>query len=253
LLVSDYFQGLVFGVDPVTRLPDDGFIVEGRPMAVAQLKNRILVGNASKKTIEVYGTDGRRRGYFAAGPGSVELPTDLAVDSDANRVFAVDGGRRVVLIYNGKGVLLKTIAGFMNPVGVGLDPIREEILVSDYGVMNGDYSRVLIFDYDGTPLGEISGKGSCHWFSGCTGGFSTPQGVAADGQGRVFVVDSFLGQVLVFDRYTGDLIGHLGEFGQGPGQLSVPLDLVLASSGNIFVTSSQTGAVEVFGEGEIIQ
>jgi DNA-binding beta-propeller fold protein YncE len=253
LLVSDYFQGLVFGVDPVTRLPEGGFVVEGRPMAVAQLKNRILVGNASKKTIEVYGADGRRRGYFSGGPGSVGLPTDIAVDLDARLVVAVDGAQKVLLIFDDRGVLHRTVTGFNDPVGVGLDPLKGEILVSDYGILSGTHSRVLIFDYEGNSLGEISGEGSCNWFGGCSGGFSTPQGVAVDDQGRIFIVDALQGQVLVFNRYSGDLIGHLGEFGTTYGHLSVPLDLVISLSGQIFVTSSQTGAVEVFGEGDIVQ
>jgi len=80
--------------------------------------------------------------------------------------------------------------------------------------------------------------------------FSRPQGLAVDDSGHVYVVDCFSGEVLVFDRFTGKLLKTVGSYGTNPGQLRLPLDLVVSQrSRDIYVTNNQMKRIEVFKEG----
>jgi hypothetical protein len=61
LLVSDSHLETVFSVDPTTLQPTQGLAVHGRPLAVGLGHHLIFVGNASRRTVEVYDARGRLR------------------------------------------------------------------------------------------------------------------------------------------------------------------------------------------------
>ena len=109
---------------------------------------------------------------------------------------------------------------------------------------------VQIFDYDGNLLKTISGK------IGMMGRrFSSPQGLAVDGLGHIFLVDCLIGRVLVLDRNTGATVKSLGTYGRSgaPGEMALPLDVVIDSrSKDVFVTNNHLGRIEVFVKGGLV-
>jgi hypothetical protein len=252
LLVSDARRAMILAVDPLTLRAEEGFSVHGVPLGIGLLGKRVFVGNASKRTIEVYSAQGGsyQRSF---GTGAVEYPNDLAVDEVLGLVFVVDGGTKEVKVFDSRGRLRGTISGpgvggerFQSPIAIAVDRVRGEVLVSDYGSPTG-HAAVKIFAYDGTFLAEISGQGTCGMM-GCTGGFSRPQGLAVDDLGRIFVADVLLAKVLVFDRETLEQVSELGG-GAGDPTLFVPLDVAVDTDGDVFVTSNRTRSVEVFPNG----
>jgi DNA-binding beta-propeller fold protein YncE len=252
LLVSDTRLGMIVGVDPVTLQAGMGFKVEGGPLAVGATRKAIFVGNLSRRTVEIYDArKGRLKGNF--GPGAVGKPTDLAVDESARLVFVLDAEAMDVKVFDLRGRHQVTISGpgqaeaqLMHPMGIAVDPLRGEVLVSmygDYGAF-GNVASVKIFDYDGNYIATISGAGKCGML-GCSGGFSTPQGLAVDGQGRIYLTDVLQAQVQVYDRSTLELVATLGGRDVYP-RLRKPLDAAMGREGELFVTSNKTRAVEVF-------
>lgn len=249
LLVSDSRRREIVSVDPSTLLPATALDVGGRPLAVGVLGGYILVGNVDRRTIEVYDSRGRLRSFY--GPGAVQKPVDLATDDDARLVFALDGAAMAVKVFDHRGRPVRTISGpgaapdrLVLPMGIAVDVNRREVLVSDQGDLDVGASSIKIFDYDGNFVAEISGKGRCGLL-GCSGGFSTPQGLDVDAAGRIYLADLLLAQVLVFDRAGLKLVGTLGGRDQPPG-LRIPLDVSVGADGDVFVTSNRTGTVEVF-------
>jgi sugar lactone lactonase YvrE len=124
--------------------------------------------------------------------------------------------------------------------------LRQEVLVSDYGDPNGWFqvnvpARIMIYSYYGAFLSKIDGGVTNTDFQ-----FERPQGLAADGQGHIFMAESVRGEVFVFDRNAGTVLKKLGSFGDGPGQLELPLDLVLEKNGDLFVTNNMLRRIEVF-------
>ena len=106
-------------------------------------------------------------------------------------------------------------------------------------------AAVIIYDYQGMHLATVAGNQS--------GGydFSRPQGLAVNSQGLIYLVDSFRGQVLVFDRETQLGVATLGEAGKGPGQLLLPLDILIEPNSNdVYITNNRNRRIEVYsGEG----
>ena len=255
LLVTDYYGECVARYSPASGRVVETVPVTGRPTGVAALGERIYVGNETTGGIEVYHTSGYFIG-FLGGPDQFVLdPTELAIDAAANLLFAVDGEAEELKVFTlaGDGQLIGTISGpgleefeFQNPTGLALDTVASEVYVADYGeIEEGVNPRVLIFGYDGAYRGSISGEAGTHGYY-----FSKPQGLAIGETGHVFVVDGWLGRVVVMDRATGEEVTRLGEFGSGRSDLRLPLDPVIyGPDRDLYVTSNLTRRVVRFPEG----
>ena len=250
LLVSDATAGSVCLVNRNTLRVLRCFAVEGRPLGVAWSKGRVFVGDETTGIVAAYNPGGRRLFTFGI-TGSVKTPSAMAVDAQGGRLFVVDTANRDIKVFDLEGRRLSTITGdaagggrLVNPVGITVDPARSEVLVSDYGDPATSYpARIRIYDYAGNFVLALSGK---------TGGFSRPQGLFVSGD-LIFVADGMLGQVLVFDRTTLARVRTLGSFGEGPGQLMLPLDvLVDPASGDVFVTNNRMGRIERFDKGGLV-
>ena len=137
----------------------------------------------------------------------------------------------------------------LSPVSVAVDETRREVLVSDYGDPSGGFSaqepaRILIYDYDGQLKFQINGDGTTH----ATTGFTRVQGIAAGPAGRLYASDPLGGRILVIDRTSGALIKEVGAPGGQPGELMLPLDvLVDGRTGDLFVCNNRGARrLEVF-------
>ena len=235
LLVSDYQLGMIVIVDHKTLKATRWFPVQGRPLGVAYARGHIYVGNTSKKCVEVYARGGKKLYQLN---GVIKQPTDIAVDEKQGLVFVVDAEQKKVKVFNLKGKFIRSFPGLdpdnlVNPTGITLDPAAEEVFVSDYGDRTiSVYPRIQIFDYNGNLLDTIKGKKGMFGVR-----FSRPQGLATDDSGHVFMVDCYSGEIMVFDRYNGQTLKTMAGYGTDPGQLRLPLDIVInPSSKDIYVT-----------------
>jgi DNA-binding beta-propeller fold protein YncE len=265
LLVSDYRLGMIVTLSRKTNEPIRWFALKGRPLGIAYLKGHIYVGNAVAGRIDVFSAAGIQFKKSSSFKTAVENPTDIAVDPGADLIFAADGSAKHVKVFDTKGQLVGVVPAsdpghtlLAAPTGVAVDPARQEVLVSDYGNKGADIpARVQIFDYQGNYLDTIAGveagggMGMGGWNTKPR--FSRPQGLAVDSAGHVFVVDCFSCEVLVFDRLSGKLLKTLGGFGSEPGQMRLPLDIVIQSNTkDLFVTNNRDARVEVFREGGVL-
>ncbi|MDH5588515.1 MAG: hypothetical protein OEZ65_00570 [Gemmatimonadota bacterium] len=245
ILVTDSRMYAVLQLDPETMRYSRGFRVRGKPLAIGYYDRWILVGNASRQTIEVYdGQGGSLRSNF--GLGAVKHPSDLAVDPSAQLIFVVDGGDKNVKVFARSGILVRSIEGLDNPIGVAVDPVRQEILVSDYGTMGPDnHASVKIFGYDGAFRAEISGAGSCGGSGGCTDGFSRPQGLLVGPGDLIYLADAILAKVLVYNRTDLAKVGEIGD----ESFLRLPTDVAIGRGGDLFIVSNRTQQVRVVRKG----
>lgn len=255
MLVSDYYGRCIARYSPRAGRVVATIPVGGKPTGIAASGDRIYVGNETTGGIEVYHADGYFMGFLGGDEQFVLDPTDLAIDAEAGLLFAVDGEADEVKVFSlaGDGLLVGTISGpgleehhLQNPTGIALDPSAAEVYVADYGeIEDGADPRVLVFGYDGSYHGSISGDAGTHGYF-----FSKPQGLAIGPSGHVFVVDGWLGRVVVMDRATGSEVARLGRFGSKPTDLRLPLDAVIYGPGlDLYVTSNLTRRVVRFDEG----
>lgn len=260
LLVSDPRLGKIVTVDGKSLKAVRCFPVEGKPLGVAYAKGRIFVGNKTKRCIEVYTQSGKKR-YNIGSRGSIRKPTDIAVDTEADLLFVVDVSDKNVKVFSTKGTFIGSIPTvdpgnlqLTTPTAVAVDAGRGEVYVSDYGDDSlGIAPRVQIFDYNGFLLDTISGEGNGGGGMGMgipSPRFSRPQGLAVDGAGHLFLLDCFAGEILVFDRDSGEHLETLGGYGTDPGQLQLPLDIIFHSkTKDLYVTNNRAASVEVFKKG----
>ncbi len=274
LIVSDFTRRKVFTLDrnslKITNFVsiadvnnDFGEInekKEGRPMAVGQFGNLLFVGNAFSSRVEVRDANKPKKILYNLGDKTgnphIKKPTDLAVDKATGQVFVLDGAAKMVSVFRSDGALLYSIPIPSNPndpnkmtnlTSIALDEANQEVLVSDHGPLvgfsfGGLPGYVHIFSYTGEFRGQIQGN-----LSGFR--FSRPQGLAVD-SGKIFIVDSVLGQVLVFDRTTLAGIATIGKFGTNPGELFAPTDIVVdKGTKDVFVVSANPARVEVYRNG----
>ena len=82
-------------------------------------------------------------------------------------------------------------------------------------------------------------------YLGSFGQFADPEGVAINGTGAVYVVDSANNSVQIFD-VAGNKIGQFGEQGNGTGQFNSPEGIAINASGSVFVTDTGNHRVEIF-------
>ncbi|MBW2402108.1 MAG: cytochrome c biogenesis protein CcsA, partial [Deltaproteobacteria bacterium] len=204
------------------------------------------VGDGTNGSVAAVSFAGEFLFDLGQGAGEFGMPADIAIDTLTGNIYVTDSAQDRVKIYDVAGAFSASfgVSGsgdgeFKFPTGIFVDGAANEVLVVDQ--LN---FRVQSFTLDGT-------------YNFCLGylresafnprrDFNAPQGVWADALGRVFVADAVDGTIKVLDR-DGPLLGTIGEIGTRPGQLRIPMDLVIDPFGRLFVASANNARLEVFG------
>ncbi|PYP89744.1 MAG: hypothetical protein DMG65_12970 [Candidatus Angelobacter sp. Gp1-AA117] len=171
-------------------------------------------------------------------PNRVELfdkPTGVAVDSQGRVIFAstqrstvfvIDQAqKKISRIQGDRGIVLQT------PLGVVVDS-RDNIFVSD------PFQHMIFkFDRDGHMTASL----------GVKDGVNNPTFMAVDeGRRRLYVVDSHLHQVLVFNLDTLQITNRIGKRGDKDGLFNFPVGIAVAPDGSFAVTDTGSCSVQVF-------
>lgn len=227
----------------------------GRPVSVAFGWGYFFVGNEITQSVDVLEfRKGKLRKILGGKKFHIERPSDIALDIDNDLVFVTDSATAAVLVFDRRsGDLLRTLPAdgqppLYRPTGLTVDPVRGEVLVSDFGDRMNPDASIKIYDYDGMFIASIDGSAGCGSF-GCSNPyvFSRPQGLVVNSQGLIYLVDSLLSTVLVFDRATTDGVATIGNKGKGPNQLLLPLDLVVGTdTGDLYVTNNRNQRLETY-------
>lgn len=254
IAVSEFAQQKVLLLDARTLAVRGEIEVDGKPLGVAWGEDVLYVGNDTLGHVEIYGSNRSGKWALLGTLGDhdqpVPGPSDIAFDPLSGRIFVLSGGLNAVLVFSSAGNLLSTIGAvtdtvgcLRNPTALAVNAIAGELFVSDYGDPDFDEpAGVKIYAYDGTYLGAICGDSGQSGYE-----FSRPQGVATTEAGRILLADSLLGQILVFDRTSLLGVSSLGKYGTQPGELRLPLDVVVDAEGeNVLVTNNRPGRIESF-------
>ncbi len=171
--------------------------------------------------------------------GAFSHISDMAVTADG-RLFILEAKRHRVWVYRTNGSYLAQFGygTLFMPMGLDVDEAGGKIIVSD----RGNY-KIRIYDLNDYTLlhsfGQVQTDGN-DW----QGKFNFLTGVAADGEGRIFVLDDGPDRVQIFDGcYT--YLDIVGGHGTGSGELNMPVDIATDAYGRIFV-SSVDGRISIF-------
>ncbi|RII28322.1 MAG: hypothetical protein CXR31_00005, partial [Geobacter sp.] len=159
---------------------------------------------------------------------SVKSPIRVVLDQQGN-YYVTDPRAGGVSKINTYGRLMKTIPTQYPSLGVA---------VNDQGslvVSQGSY--VVILDQNGVEQGRL-GSG--------IGQFKKANGIAIDGNGYLYVVDSLANNVQVFTG-SGQYVKTIGSTGTAAGQFSLPSGIAYEKKSNqIAVTDTLNGRVQFF-------
>jgi DNA-binding beta-propeller fold protein YncE len=172
-------------------------------------------------------------------------PTDVAVDAARGRLYVVDNDNHRFFIYDlSTRKLIKTVGApgereleFRYPFLMALDKKKDLFIVD---VIN---TRVQKISPQGRFITYVGGWGVEK------GHFFRPKGVAVDRSDRVYVSDSYMGVVQVFDS-QGKFSGVLGEAGRKTiRRFTTPVGLCIDARNRLYVVEMQANRVGVYQVG----
>jgi DNA-binding beta-propeller fold protein YncE len=141
---------------------------------------------------------------------------------------------------------------FNVPDGVSVDPAGH-VYVADR-----EQNRIQKFTWDGRHLATWGRNGGDGSYGNAPGEFNGPYGVAADGAGNVYVLDSRNHRVQKLDS-NGRLLamwgrnGGDGTSGRQPGELGDPRGIEVDRWGNVYVADHGNARVQKFSpDGELL-
>ncbi len=171
------------------------------------------------------------------------LINGLAIDDD-DRLFVSDTKLNRVLVFDSSHKMLATVGGNVraDPAGIAVDTETRFLYMVDTG-----NDAVRVFDADSFKLLRTIGTPSKKHGSTEPGTFSLPTNVAVDGDGNVYVTDTFNDRVEIFDA-DGAFIREFGKNGDGPGQFERPKGIAIDCDGHIWVVDDAQDRVKVFNQ-----
>jgi DNA-binding beta-propeller fold protein YncE len=165
------------------------------------------------------------------GPGAIDEVGGVAVDSQG-RIYVTDYSLRRTQVFSNDGDYLFQWPSLGN--SIALDAFGHAFEVEVGGVVR---------KYD-----TASGAELAHWGSHGSGPgqFDSPQGVAVDASGKVYVTDTYNHRVQVFDN-DGAFLLQWGGYGSAPGQFYRPMGIGVGPDGRIYIGDTWNGLVQAFG------
>ncbi|MFZ2033909.1 MAG: NHL repeat-containing protein [Candidatus Dormiibacterota bacterium] len=195
------------------------------PMGMAvESDGSILTVDSYNQAIHKYDSNGNQVWTFTGkGTSALNHPEGIALGANGTIYVADYLKKRVVQLLD-SGTSVSWVgtfgSGLNQPSGVAVDPATHNVFVSDFA---GD--DVIEFSSAGTRIATIGG-----------GTLQNPADVVLDGT-YIYVSDSKLNQVLVFNESDGTLVSTFGGTGSGAAQFNSPIGLAL-SGGNLYVADS---------------
>jgi len=208
----------------------------------------ILIAETGNYRIQEYSPEGKFVRTFL-GPGNkagIQKPGPVCVD-DRGYIYVGDLSGNQVVMFDRDARVLGRFRNISYPHGIAVDVERNKLYVSDSGA-----SVVKVYELEGEPGGELGKEAAIEpqqVIDSITPGnrFSMVRGIAVDGNGRLYVVDTISGTVRVFDKNGGYLFSF-GRQGSGDGEFIYPTGVYVDDSGRrIYIADWGNNRVQVWG------
>lgn len=214
-----FFEGIAGKPEPSLFKSPNGIVSDS--------KGIIYVADSLDGNLRVYDMAARTVEYYSKET-IFSRPAGLAIDA-ADNLYVVDTDLAVVLIFDKERRPLRTIGTpeeLQAPVDITIDAARARIYISDPRA-----NRIVIYDRFGKKAGEI-GPPPASEKQGLV--FSSPQGMAIDKAGNLYVAELLGARISVFDA-QGNYLRSFGERGDALYNFEAPKDLAFDSDGNLWV------------------
>ena len=176
----------------------------------------------------------------AIGKGLLRRPTGLAYDADQHRLFVADTYAHDIKVFDAQGNLIDTLGRRGERAGEFNFPTHLAYANGELYVTDTMNSRIQVLDaVNGQVKLRFGERGLM------MGNLVRPKGVAVDGEGNIYVVESYHDYLLVYDK-TGRLLMALGGTGGAIGQFYLPAGVWVDRGNRVFVSDMFNARVVVF-------
>ncbi len=213
-----------------------------KPYDIATRGGRILVSDSAGNAVHLF--DIPNGVLFHIGrseKGKLLQPSGVTIDVK-DRLYVADVKAKHVVVYNTLGHFLHNLGSgevFSKPSDIAVSNSGDRVYVVDFGGINNDRHRVLMFDAQGEQIGAFGqhGRGP--------GEFHLASHIAVGPDDNVYVLDAGNFRVQVFDR-DGKFLRMWGKVGVNIGDLARPRGLAIDHDGNVYITDGTFGNFQVF-------
>jgi len=225
--------------------------------------NRVrMVQNGIITTIAGNGTAGFSGDKATAVNAMLKMPAGVAIDSTGKLYIADYGNSRIRMVsagivttvagvgtaaYSGDRVAAST-ASLASPQRVAIDGANNFYIGDGTWVRKVANGIIWTIAGGGTPVGESGPAASAQLLS--------PQGLATDGAGNLYIADSGTARVL---KVSGGILSRVAGGGLSTGDnvsatgalLTTPAGVAVDASGNLYIADTQAGRVRKVSNGAI--
>jgi DNA-binding beta-propeller fold protein YncE len=241
--VADIQRKCIVFYDEQLRLVSNIGVASAPLSLVFGANGSLLVG--IENDVLVLNRDGIETDRFSAHGMAPRSPVGMAVAGDGS-IYAIDKEQNCIYIFSASGDLQKTfgssgggIGQLRHPSGIAIDVPAAEVVVADAG-----NSRVQVFSLSGEFLRTFGAHvQQADSMYAAVGRFARMQGIAVDAQHRVYVADSGLDHVQLFD-VCGASLGFIGKDGHPSTHLRVPMGVVVRDS-TLYIASMAGSEIQM--------
>jgi sugar lactone lactonase YvrE len=204
-------------------------------------KDNIYVTDSVAGKVFVFDPNGKTRKVFGSlkrGEGFFRRPTGIAVDQGTHRVYVTDTLADRVFILDADGKVLRSFGRRGAERGEFNFPIEVQVKDGMVVVVDAMNFRIQLFDRDGNFHSQIGTSGDP------ASGIYRPKGIGLDSENHIYVVDSELGLVQVFDP-MGRVLYRFGN-GTNFGRFLLPAGLFIDRNDRVYLVDSYNRRVQVF-------
>lgn len=199
----------------------------------------IYVVDSGNHRIAVFDDSGEFISNFSKkGTNQGELTNPVGLDLDENNIYVADKDNHRIQVFNKDGTFKKNIilrqgSKRIRPVDIAVNKKLKLLYIS-----GNNNHKLMAYDYTGKLLHQWGGEGTNR------GEFRYPATISLY-KNNIYIVDVLNSRVQVFNA-KGELEAIVGEWGVLPGQLFRPKGVALDNKGNIYVSDSYLGLIQVF-------
>lgn len=198
----------------------------------------LFVADADRGAVLRLDAAGRPLGVI--GRGLLERPTGLARDAASGLLYVADTMAHDIKVFDGEGTLQRVIGRRGEGAGEFNFPTHLALSQGELYVTDTLNSRVQVLDAgSGAARRQLGARGLV------LGNLVRPKGVGVDGEGNVYVVESYFDSLLVFSG-RGEFLLPIGGTGTATGRFYLPSGVWVDARNRVHVADMFNGRVVLF-------